>query len=302
VEHACEERLLASGLTAPGRARGGPALEREASVTVLALAPDGTCAFFDRAAKAGHCAIHAVLGHGALPSACQHFPRVSVTDDAGSWATLSHFCPTAAAMLFRDDIALTVVEAPAAFQAVQAHEGLDARGVLPPLLHPGMLTDLGAHHAWQRRIVDVLANPDHTAESALARISAEAEVIRTWTPGGQSLADRIDACSPALSCEAGSDTAAEARGAGLDDDALSCGARLQPCESARATAATGAPVPGDLEWYEVVRASLLDGLAWPPAPAASAQAALPVAVHVKLEPVSGERITRLLPTAARTTQ
>jgi len=41
--------------------------------------------------------------------------------------------------------------------------------------------------------------------------------------------------------------------------------------------------------------------AWPPALAA-APAALPVAVEVRLELVSGERIVRLLPTAARTRQ
>jgi general secretion pathway protein J len=40
---------------------------------------------------------------------------------------------------------------------------------------------------------------------------------------------------------------------------------------------------------------------WPP-PVAAAPAALPAAVEVRLELVSGERITRLLPTAARTKQ
>ena len=42
--------------------------------------------------------------------------------------------------------------------------------------------------------------------------------------------------------------------------------------------------------------------AWPPPLANAAPIALPVAVEVRLELVSGERITRLLPTAARTTQ
>ncbi len=43
-------------------------------------------------------------------------------------------------------------------------------------------------------------------------------------------------------------------------------------------------------------------LLWPPVQAATAQVALPAAVEVRLELVSGERITRLLPTAARTKQ
>ncbi len=43
-------------------------------------------------------------------------------------------------------------------------------------------------------------------------------------------------------------------------------------------------------------------VSWPPPLAAAAPAALPAAVEVRLELVSGERITRLLPTAARTRQ
>lgn len=43
-------------------------------------------------------------------------------------------------------------------------------------------------------------------------------------------------------------------------------------------------------------------LVWPPAQAATAQVALPAAVEVRLELVSGERIARLLPTAARAKQ
>lgn len=43
-------------------------------------------------------------------------------------------------------------------------------------------------------------------------------------------------------------------------------------------------------------------LAWPPPLAPPASVVLPVAVEVRLELVSGERIARLLPAAARTTQ
>ena len=65
--------------------------------------------------RTSQCAIHRVLGHDALPSACRHFPRAAVTDDLGTFVTLSHFCPTAASMLFRDDVELSIVEAPASF-------------------------------------------------------------------------------------------------------------------------------------------------------------------------------------------
>jgi general secretion pathway protein J len=43
-------------------------------------------------------------------------------------------------------------------------------------------------------------------------------------------------------------------------------------------------------------------LGWPPPLDSAAQVALPAAVEVRLELVSGERITRFLPTAARTTR
>ena len=49
-------------------------------------------------------------------------------------------------------------------------EGLDARDALPPLLRPGMLTDLDGYDAWEQRAIGVLARGDLTAEQALARI------------------------------------------------------------------------------------------------------------------------------------
>ena len=50
-----------------------------------------------------HCAVHTALGHDALPASCQHFPRVCLIDDRGVRVSLSHYCPTAAAMIVDDD-------------------------------------------------------------------------------------------------------------------------------------------------------------------------------------------------------
>ncbi len=77
-----------------------PFIERPAHDTTEAPAllatAHGRCVFHD---PAGRCAIHSALGHDALPVACRQFPRVSVTDPRGVSVTLSHYCPTAAALL-----------------------------------------------------------------------------------------------------------------------------------------------------------------------------------------------------------
>ena len=93
-------------------------------------------------------------------------------------------------MLFRD-MQLSIVEAPPSFNSVREYEGLDACGVLPPLLRPGMLMDLESHHAWERHIVRVLDDDVHTPESALAQLADDAERVRTWRPGDGELMDRI---------------------------------------------------------------------------------------------------------------
>ena len=170
VERACEERLVGAGV--PPVTNGGTRrFVRDGALTMLALAADGSCVCFDpEAQQRPACAIHRALGHEALPSACAHFPRVAVTDDRATAVTLSHFCPTAAAMLFRD-MQLSIVEAPPSFNSVREYEGLDARGVLPPLLRPGMLMDLESHHAWERHVVRVLDDDVHTPQSALAQLA-----------------------------------------------------------------------------------------------------------------------------------
>ncbi len=181
---------------------------RDGALTMLALA-EGACVCFDRAAEGRPaCAIQRTFGHEALPSACAHFPRVAVTDDRATTVTLSHFCPTAAAMLFRD-MQLSIVEAPPSFNSVREYEGLDACGVLPPLLRPGMLMDLESHHAWERHIVRVLDDDVHTPQSALAQLADDAERVRSWRPGDGELMDRIAGLGVS-SCAEGSRGPAEA--------------------------------------------------------------------------------------------
>ncbi len=142
-----------------------------------------------------HCAVHAALGHEALPASCQHFPRVCLIDARGVRVTLSHYCPTAAAMLFDHDGPVEIVRGPAAVPGTPVPEGLDARDELPPRLTPGVLMDLDALSAWEQVLVQTLAGadaPGGTPAEALARLRAYADRLAQWTPGDDtSLSDAI---------------------------------------------------------------------------------------------------------------
>lgn len=89
----------------------------------LALGENGHCVFFE-AGRPG-CAIHSIK-----PAGCVHFPYVCLIDQRGVHVTLSHFCPTAASLLFEHRDPIAIVEGPAPVRGDL--EGLDARESLPP--------------------------------------------------------------------------------------------------------------------------------------------------------------------------
>ena len=140
----------------------------------------GECAFFE--ADAGRlCAIHRRGGAGLLPSACRHFPRVILNDARGASVTLSHFCPTAAALLF-NGTPLTVVEAPPGIALDGALEGLDATAVLPPLLAPGVLVDWDAYSAWEDEAVALFDTSGREPADAVRVLAEATEITATWRP------------------------------------------------------------------------------------------------------------------------
>lgn len=167
----------------------------------------GACVFHvaresgdEAASTARHCAVHATLGHEALPSSCQHFPRVCLVDARGVRVALSHVCPTAAAMLVDATHPVAIVRGPEAVPGGGVPEGLDARDVLPPSLSDRVLMDLDALTAWEAHIVNALAGPSAwpgAVEDVLARLAAQAGDLARWTPGGASLAETIRAFAPA---------------------------------------------------------------------------------------------------------
>ena len=157
---------------------GGPMPEGAAAM--LALQPDGACVFFERA-RGRLCRVHRELGPGSLPVACRQFPRVVLHDARGILISLSHYCPTAAGLL-HDPAPLAVVEAPSTLALSGAAEGLDARDALPPLLTPGMLTDIEGYDAWERRAIEVLAR-EITPDAALLTIALATVRLQKWRPG-----------------------------------------------------------------------------------------------------------------------
>jgi hypothetical protein len=109
----------------------------------------------------------------------------------GVSVTLSHYCPTAASLLFRPALPrdagppgpdLRVIEEPSAFPPSWPWEGLDAREALPPFLRPGVLMTWPSLERWERFAVDILADEDRTPEAALDVLEGAAEEARRWMP------------------------------------------------------------------------------------------------------------------------
>jgi hypothetical protein len=154
------------------------------AAAMFARHESGACVFFHQGSNL--CIVHRDLGEPALPSTCRHFPRVAVRDPRGIFITLSHFCPTAASLLFREDVPLVIVERPPAFPPAE-YEGLIVAGDdLPPLLRPRVLMDDEGYSAWERHMVAVCA-AGLSPESVLATLDRDARVLRAWSGGGPSL-------------------------------------------------------------------------------------------------------------------
>ncbi|MDQ3420176.1 MAG: hypothetical protein M3541_15620 [Acidobacteriota bacterium] len=153
-----------------------PGAEDPAAMS-LARTTEGWCGFRHHQ----RCSLQRAGGEEMLPSACRHFPRVFLRDGRGTMVTLSHYCPTAAALLLADGRPLTVVDAAPPLALSEPVEGLDARDALPPLVRPGLLADLQGYAAWEEAALAEFATAP-SVDVALDRIAAATEQIRQWTP------------------------------------------------------------------------------------------------------------------------
>lgn len=172
---------LADGRLNPATGDASAAIVSAAEATgrsaLLLGRSNGLCVFFD--VERPSCRVHARLGHEALPLACRQFPRVTVRDPRGVSVTLSHYCPTAAAMLDEGGPA-GIVEGPAGFPADGEYEGLDASMAMPPLLRPDMMMDWDAWWDIEARAVDVLLT--RAPADAMATLRSVVERLRGWEP------------------------------------------------------------------------------------------------------------------------
>jgi hypothetical protein len=158
--------------------RGG-LLELTKDVTIAARTDSGTCSYFE--SDTSLCAIHRVGGHESLPVSCRMFPRTVLIDARGTFVSLSHFCPTAAGLLFEPGPRAAIVEAPATLVDVGPLDGLDARGAWPPLLRPGVLMDFESYDAWEHLGVELLTRDGVAPHAALAALERAAARIASWT-------------------------------------------------------------------------------------------------------------------------
>ena len=123
-----------------------------------------------------------------LPATCRHFPRLAVRDARGTFISLTHFCPTAAASLFRDDVPIEIVEAPPAFPDAE-YEGLVVTADdWPPLLRPELLADPESYAAWERHMISRCADETLSPESVIATLERDA----AYRPGSHARDERVD--------------------------------------------------------------------------------------------------------------
>lgn len=112
------------------------------------------------------CGVYAVR-----PSSCVHFPYVCLIDARGVHVTLSHYCPTAASMLFDDCGPVAIVEGPPPVVGLVVPEGLDARESFPPAFAKATA---GGPNAARLRLMS-WHELDEWERGAVARSSGDAE-------------------------------------------------------------------------------------------------------------------------------
>jgi Fe-S-cluster containining protein len=185
------QAVRALGLS--GRVLLEPAGDKPAFATRGA---DGACTFFDAGARA--CVIHAAGGHDALPLTCRMFPRVVLHDARGTFVSLSHFCPTAASMLFDADRPVSIIDAPAGLTRSAPLDGLDATDSWPPLLRDGVLADLDSYARWEEQSISLLTMSGAGARASLAQLGVATAGIARWVPADGALLDTVERAFAAL--------------------------------------------------------------------------------------------------------
>lgn len=162
----------------------------DGAAAMVARTTSGHCVFYHR--PSGLCAVHRDLGRDALPVTCRHFPRLAVRDRRGTSISLTHYCPTAAGMLFRD-VPIGIVSDPPAFPPAD-YEGLVIDDDdWPPLLMPNMLMDFDAYAAWEKHMVGRCAEASASPEGVVTTLARDAAALLDFNPEREQLIERIAA-------------------------------------------------------------------------------------------------------------
>jgi hypothetical protein len=158
---------------------------RADGATIATQRADRSCAFLEEEGGRHTCEIHRTGGHDILPLACRMFPRLILHDSRGTFISLSHFCPTAAGLLFEPGPPVAIVDAPASLAGPGQLDGLNARDVWPPLLRPGVMMDLESFGTWERLAVEVLTREGIAPRVSLDTLDAATRRVERWSPGAQ---------------------------------------------------------------------------------------------------------------------
>src|SRR5262245_27704283 len=150
------------------------------AAAMVARTATGDCVFYHR--HSGLCVIHRDLGEPMLPATCRHFPRLVVRDARGTFISLTHYCPTAAAALFRDDVRIEIIESPPAFPEADYQGLVVTSDDWPPLLRPDCLADVKSYTAWERHMVARCADEALSPESVITTLERDARIVRTVSP------------------------------------------------------------------------------------------------------------------------
>jgi hypothetical protein len=120
--------------------------------------------------------------------------------------------------------ALQIVEALPPLRLAEPVEGLDATDALPPLLRPGVLTDLDGYAAWEQACVATFARADLGYHDAIDVIADATSTIREWRPGTETLSERVHAAFRDARAGSGADPHAHSRA--IETVTAFCAARV----------------------------------------------------------------------------
>ena len=184
VVHAVQARFRAAGrlfVTRPRRPTNRPSLRRRpAAPACSSTRRTIASARFIETSEPSIC-----------PSACRHFPRVVLTDDRGTFISLSHFCPTAAAMLFSER-PIRRVAAPASLSLDERRRGT-GRARRPAAADRGRDVDRsrGLRRVGTRRPRACCVVTISLRIRRLESIDDATRDIEAWRPGTEALTMRV---------------------------------------------------------------------------------------------------------------